>query len=121
MANKRKLKKAANTLCTQLANQALLLSVILKDDDALKAEILVRKAIEMRQQILDHISFSFDKAPADYENRATYRKERQSYYARGYKALRSTLDKQLEEYVKELNSLLTDELKAVQKNIAAGK
>lgn len=119
MANKRILKKQIQYVCGDIAAECLFASEYIPGIDAQKMEQVVCKVALLQQKTITKSNFSFDKAPRDFENKAEYNKARRAYYAEAYNSLKQSFNNEILEIVKEMNSLLPQAQRAINKEIAS--
>lgn len=118
MANKRKLKKEIRYICGDLALETILTAEYIPGANISKLNELVAKIAAFQEHALRLTSFTFDKSPRDFENRAAYRKALAAYHATAYHKFREDFNKQMAEIVKELNAAIPQEQRDACKELA---
>lgn len=113
MSNKRQLKKRIYSICGDLASDAIIASVLFKEVDRERINEIVNDIAELQGDAISKVSFSFDKAPRDFENRAEYRKARHKYYAAAYARLNKQFLDRAIEIVKLLNDVVPEDARKI--------
>ena len=109
MANKRYLKKRIQQLCGEAAVEVLInLPQNVSHD-------IVFKLAQLQSTTISNISFSFDRSHRDFANGREYNKARHTYNKEAFKRLTSDFKEGLSTIVKEINSTLTAEQRAANK------
>lgn len=115
MANKRKLKKAINNVCADLATECLIAGQYVKGVDADKMDTLIDKLANIQSGALSSIYFSFDKVSSDFDDLRAYHKARTAYFHKAYASLREKFSNHVQEIVNEMNAALPAEVKEANK------
>lgn len=118
MANKRKLKKEIRYICGDLALETILTAEYIPGANISKLNELVAKIAALQEHALKLTSFTFDKSPREFENRAEYRKALAAYHTAAYAKFREDFNNQLSEIVKELNAAIPREQRDMCKELA---
>lgn len=109
MANKREFKKRVRTICGELASDAMIAATLFpKEVNREKVNILINEIAALQEDTIALTSFSFDKAPRDYESLAVYHSERRKYFATAYKKLNKDFIDRALEIVKQLNDVVPE-------------
>lgn len=106
MANKRILKKQVHYICADIALEC---SIALQTIPDINEEIItdaIRDLAILQTDTLRKISFSFDRAPRDYEVKSVYNKERASYNKTAFRKLQVEFNEKILEIVNKMNSAL---------------
>lgn len=119
MANKRILKKQIKYICGEVAMQSILTREFVEGTDADTLNELVIKTADLQQHALKNVSFAFDKAPADFENKALYHKAHRAYYRQAYKKFHSEFNNHIQQIVDSLNKAIPAAQREHNKEVAA--
>lgn len=111
MSNKRTLKKEIRYVCGDLAAESLLAKNFVKGVDAKVMTEVLTQVADLQISALNNVTFSFDKLPHDFENRAAYRKARCAYFRTAYASLRKKFYDKVNAIVREMNAALPQEVK----------
>ena len=118
MAKKRNLKKEIRYICGDVALEAILTAEYIPHANISKLNELVTRIADFQDHAVRNVTFTFDKAPRDFENRALYRRARKAYYDAAFTKFRDDFNNQLAEIVKELNSAIPQQQRDLCKEIA---
>lgn len=116
MPSKRKLKKRITDICADLATDILIASNYESVNPENVSKIITSIA-ELQQNSLSHVTFSFDKTPRDFDNRAEYNRARNAYIKAAYKRLRDDFAASATEIVKEMNLSVPADVREAVVNI----
>lgn len=106
MASKRILKKQVKYICGDVALEcAFALQTIPNIDKQIISDTITDVA-RLQTETLSKISFAFDKAALDYENKSSYNKEKSDYYRQAFTRLRVEFNEHLLKIVEKMNSAL---------------
>lgn len=106
MANKRNLKKQIRFICGDIAGECIMAKYFIPGVDKAKLDEIILQVADLQTTALARANASFDKTPADFANRAEYRKAHRAYYAKAFKSLSDGFTAQVEAIVKEMNKAL---------------
>lgn len=116
MANKRELKKEIRKVCGDIAAECLLAKYLIKGADGKALNAVINDVADLQISAVDNVTFSFDKLPHDFENRAEYNTARHTYFAKAYASLRAKFYGKVNEIVKNMNAAIPQEARdAVKK------
>lgn len=115
MANKRDLKKQVRYICGDLASECMLAADYVKGVDRTTMQKIVSEIARLQTATLANMSFAFDKVPSDFDNGATYTKERLAYNRKAFNALRAKFNSRVQEIVKDMNAALPQAVKDANK------
>lgn len=119
MANKRILKKQIQRVCGDIAAECIFaIEYIPGIDDKKMSNVICRVAVA-QQKALEKSNFTFDKVPADFENQAEYNKAHANYSKLAYNSLKDSFNNEINEIVKEMNSLLPAAAREANKEAAS--
>lgn len=114
MANKRDLKKRIQTVCGDIASDALIASVLFSDKvDSERINIIINEIAALQEDSIALASFSFDRSRRDFNSEKEYRHARRSYFATAYKKLNKEFIERAIEIVKQLNDVVPEEARKV--------
>ncbi len=119
MANKRNLKKQIRYICGEVALRCILTREFVEGIDAETLNNLVLELADLQENALKNASFSFDKAPADYESKSLYHKAHRNYYHQAYKKFHSEFNNHIQQIVDSLNKAIPAAQREHNKKIAA--
>lgn len=111
MANLRDLKKEVRYICGDLAGECMLAAHYVKGVNPDEMARIVGKIASLQQSALRNVSFSFDKTPSDFENKAEYRKARRVYFKKAFASFHEKMLEKVTEIVKEMNAVLPQAVK----------
>lgn len=114
-ANKRQVKKWIKALCGDIAAECILTREIDTADKAQKWNELVCRVANLQCEAVDHCSFAFDKARADFADHKAYRKELHTYRKAAFAKLLGDFNNEVNSIVKEMNALMPDSLREANK------
>lgn len=103
MANKRQLKKRVYSICGDLASDALIAGMLFKEVNKEKINKIINDIADLQESTLAKATFSFDKAPRDFDNRAEYNKAHRKYFTEAYNRLNKEFIDRASKIVDELN------------------
>lgn len=109
MANKRELKKEIRKVCGDIAAECLLAKYLIKGADGKALNAVINDVADLQISAVDNVTFSFDKLPHDFENRAEYNKARHTYFAKAYASLRTKFYGKVNEIVRNMNAAIPQE------------
>ena len=115
MANKRDLKKVIRTVCGDIAGECILARHFVPGIDKSKMTEIVVKVADLQCQSLENVTFSFDKSERAFDNARAYRKERRTYFKKGYGKLRSEFEAAVVAIVDQMNAALPEAQKELNK------
>lgn len=118
MANKRQLKKYIRFICGSIACECITAREFIDDIDPEKMNAIVVEVAMLQEQAVKNASFSFDKTPRDFESKKAYNKARRNYYSTAYTKLNAEFNEHIAKIVKEMNALLSDEQREINKKVA---
>ena len=121
MANKRQLKKYIRFVCGNIAAECIIARDFIEGIDTEKMNNIVIQLATLQEQAVNHVTFSFDKVPSDFESHKEYNKARHNYYAKAYKTLNTEFNAHIQDIVKQMNALLTDEQREINKKLASAE
>ncbi|MDE6396878.1 MAG: hypothetical protein K2K84_06380 [Muribaculaceae bacterium] len=120
MSSKRDLKKRIRYACGDTAAE-ILTAYEIDNLNPEKVGEIVGKIAKLQTSSLANVSFSFDKTTRDFENKKAYNKARREYSKEAYNNLLSQFMSGLTEIVKDMNAVLTDDIKAANVKSLAKK
>lgn len=106
MANKRILKKQVHYICGDIALEC---AIALQTIPGINEEIINQTIVdlaELQTKTLEKISFSFDKAAHDYDNKSEYTKEKALYNKKAFSKLKIEFNQAILDIVNKMNSAL---------------
>lgn len=106
MTNKRTLKKIVRLYCGDLAAECAMAIDVFDGINVEKMLENIRDIARLQETTLANISFSFDKTPSDFENKALYRKALHAYNKAAFAKLQKDFNEQVQEIVKNMNACL---------------
>lgn len=109
MTNKRQLKKHIRYVCGELAVTLLVANAGVRNFDTKKTPDIIGKIALLQETSVAHVSISYDKVPADFDNRKAYNTARAKYFATAYAKLLKEFGDKVQEIVKELNAAMPQE------------
>lgn len=115
MASKRSLKKKIQYICGDIAGETIIAANYVDGFNREAANKIVNEIAALQSETVAKISFAFDKAPRDFENRAEYNKARHAYNRAAFASLRSDFGKHVNEIVKEMNQAMPAEAREALK------
>ncbi len=118
MANKRDIKKQIRFVCGEVAFNCMLAEECFNDVDSQKMYEIIMKVAALQHHSTENLSFSFEKTPRDFDNRAEYNKAAREYYKAAYKSFVEEFNKKLQDIVKEMNALLSPAQREINKQAA---
>lgn len=121
MANKRDLKKQIKYLCGEVALHCILTRECVEGTDAEALNQLVLRAADLQEKSVKNVTFSFDKTPSQFENRAQYNKAARDYFHQAYKKFQSEFNKHIQEIVDSLNKAIPESQREQNKKTAKGE
>lgn len=116
MANKRQLKKQIKYICGDIAAECIVARYSIPGIDAEQMSEIIYDVASLQTNSLKRITFGFDKAIADFENKRKFKVARRKYFAEAYKKLHSDFMKGIDGIVKSMNKVLSAEQKEINKN-----
>lgn len=121
MASKRDLKKQIHYVCGETALTCIFTRNFMKVNNVKNIDKLIVEIAKLQQHALQHINFSFEKTPQDFENKAAYKKALHKYRKMAYSALVKEFNGKVHEIVKQLNAEIPNEQRDANRNAATGK
>lgn len=118
MANKRDLKKQIRYICGEVAFECIMTREFVEGVDPKVLNDLVIKIADLQQHSLKNATFSFDKAPRDFESKHDYHKAASAYFHNAYKVFYAEFNKQLQAIVTDLNEAIPAAQREINKKIA---
>ena len=117
MSSKRNLKKLVRYMCGDIAAECIIARDFIPGIDASAMNDLVIKTARVQAATLDKITFAFDKVASDFDNEAEYKRARNKYMKKAYRSLKIDFNKQVNEIVKEMNAVLPQAQKDLNKKL----
>lgn len=111
MATKRDLKKQIQYVCGDLAAECLIAKNFVKGVDCEAMKTIIGEIADLQTSTLAKVSFSFDKLPKDFAEKAEYSKARTAYYRKAYASLRAKFLDHVNDIVRKMNAALPQEVK----------
>lgn len=121
MANKRNLKKQIKYVCGEVALECIITRECIEGADKKLLNDLVLEAAILQDKSLKNVTFSFDKTPKDFENKAEYNKAVKDYYHKAYSKFYKEFNKHIQEIVDSLNKAIPASQREHNKEIANAK
>ncbi len=115
MANKRVLKKQIKYACGDLAGECVLAINFVEGIDVEKMQDVILEIATLQTTTIKRVSFSFDKAVADFDSAHAYSVAKTKYFKQAYNTLRADFDQKVQEIVKSMNALLPQAQKDANK------
>lgn len=115
MANKQQLKKHIRYVCGDLAAEIMIAAHMLRGFDKAEVSKIVGQIAALQEQTLKNVSFSFDKAARDFDNKAAYRKARTEYFHKAYHKLLADFGESVQKIVDQMNAAMPQEVKDANK------
>lgn len=106
MANKRQLKKRIHAVCGELASEIMIAAHFFDSVDYNQACQIVGQIAALQTDSLAKVSFSFDKAVKDFDNKAAYNRARAQYEAKAFAKLNAEFSEKVLEIVKAMNAIV---------------
>ena len=115
MSTKKQIKKNVRRVCGDLAAEILIASKVLKGFDEKDVAKIINEIAALQEKTVCNATFSFDKAPHDFENRADYNKARRAYFHAAYKKLEEDFRNSVLAIVKDMNAAMPADVKEANK------
>lgn len=106
MANKRILKKQIRNACGALASECIFAMEYIPQVDTDAFAALIARIAALQETSLSNATFDYDKTRADFDSKAAFNHARSVYNRSAFNSLKSHFNNQVEEIVKEMNTLL---------------
>lgn len=106
MANKRQLKKQISKVCSDIAGDLNLATIVAPEIDLKKVGELLVKLARLHSDTLAKATFAFDKTPKDFADARAYHTARRAYFTTAYEKLSKSFLDQAIEIVGEINKLV---------------
>lgn len=119
MANKRILKSRIRRVCGDIAAQCIFAIEFIPGIDEKEMDSIICRVAALQQATLADCNFFFDKTSGDFDNGTAYHKARTAYFHKAFASLKNRFNIEVNQIVKEMNALLPDAQKELNKKCAS--
>lgn len=115
MTNRREFKKHVKYVCGDIAAECIIAKYYIKGIDVNKMDEIVIRLATLQETMLSRSNVNFDKTPKTFASFADYKKNRKKFMSKAFESLNVIFDKEILDIVKEMNKLLPQEQKELNK------